>query len=98
MPEAGAEPPASTSELFGGIYARGAVAGAVSDTGWLQAMLDAEAALATAGALQVLVREAWQATAPAPEPPETKPAPEPPETEDEDPVPPPGGLFPARPD
>lgn len=36
---------ASTSELFGGIYARGAVAGAVSDRAWVQAMLDVEAAL-----------------------------------------------------
>ncbi|OAI39512.1 hypothetical protein AYO39_02745 [Actinobacteria bacterium SCGC AG-212-D09] len=35
----------STSELFGGIYARGRVADAVSDLGWLQAMLDVEAAL-----------------------------------------------------
>jgi 3-carboxy-cis,cis-muconate cycloisomerase len=35
----------STSELFGGIYARGGVAAAVSDTAWLQAMLDVEAAL-----------------------------------------------------
>ena len=35
----------STSELFGGIYARGAVAEAVSDEAWLQAMLDVEAAL-----------------------------------------------------
>ena len=36
-----------------------------------------------------MVREAWQATALSPEPPET---------EDEDPVPPPGDLFPVRPD
>jgi 3-carboxy-cis,cis-muconate cycloisomerase len=35
----------STSELFGGIYARGAVAEAVGDDAWLQAMLDVEAAL-----------------------------------------------------
>jgi 3-carboxy-cis,cis-muconate cycloisomerase len=35
----------STSDLFGGIYARGDVAAAVSDQAWLQAMLDAEAAL-----------------------------------------------------
>jgi 3-carboxy-cis,cis-muconate cycloisomerase len=40
-----ARPSSSTSELFGGIYARGAVAEAVSDDGWLQAMLDVEAAL-----------------------------------------------------
>jgi len=38
-------PSSSTSELFGGIYARGPVAAAVSDTAWLQAMLDVEAAL-----------------------------------------------------
>jgi 3-carboxy-cis,cis-muconate cycloisomerase len=35
----------STSELFGGVYARGDVAAAVSDTAWVQAMLDVEAAL-----------------------------------------------------
>jgi 3-carboxy-cis,cis-muconate cycloisomerase len=35
----------STSELFGGIYARGPVADAVNDGGWLQALLDVEAAL-----------------------------------------------------
>lgn len=40
-----ARPSSSTSDLFGGIYARGAVAGAVGDDGWLQAMLDVEAAL-----------------------------------------------------
>jgi 3-carboxy-cis,cis-muconate cycloisomerase len=40
-----ARPSSSTSELFGGIYARGAVAEAVSDDAWLQAMLDVEAAL-----------------------------------------------------
>jgi 3-carboxy-cis,cis-muconate cycloisomerase len=39
------KPSSSTSELFGGIYARGAVAEAVSDEAWLQAMLDVEAAL-----------------------------------------------------
>ena len=36
---------ASTSELFGGLYARGDVADAVSDAAWVQAMLDVEAAL-----------------------------------------------------
>jgi 3-carboxy-cis,cis-muconate cycloisomerase len=36
------------SELFGGIYARGAVAAAVADAAWLAAMLDVEAALARA--------------------------------------------------
>jgi 3-carboxy-cis,cis-muconate cycloisomerase len=35
----------STSELFGGLYARGEVAAAVSDEAWVQAMLDVEAAL-----------------------------------------------------
>jgi 3-carboxy-cis,cis-muconate cycloisomerase len=35
----------STSELFGGLYARGGVAAAVSDEAWVQAMLDVEAAL-----------------------------------------------------
>ncbi|MGD0245236.1 MAG: AI-2E family transporter [Streptosporangiaceae bacterium] len=43
-------------------------------------------AIPLAGALQVLVREAWQATGPVLGP------------EDEDPVPPPGGLFPVLPD
>ena len=38
-------PSSSTSELFGGIYARGAVAAAVDDEAWVQAMLDVEAAL-----------------------------------------------------
>ena len=38
----------STSELFGGIYARGDVAAEVDDRAWLQAMLDVEAALARA--------------------------------------------------
>ena len=36
---------AVSSMLFGGIYARGAVADAVSDAAWVQAMLDVEAAL-----------------------------------------------------
>jgi 3-carboxy-cis,cis-muconate cycloisomerase len=35
----------STSELFGGLYARGEVAAAVSDEAWVQALLDVEAAL-----------------------------------------------------
>jgi len=39
------KPSSSTSELFGGVYARGAVADEVNDTAWLQAMLDVEAAL-----------------------------------------------------
>jgi 3-carboxy-cis,cis-muconate cycloisomerase len=34
-----------TSELFGGIYARGGAAAATSDVAWVQAMLDVEAAL-----------------------------------------------------
>lgn len=41
-------PSSSTSELFGGLFARGEVAAAVSDASWLQAMLDVEAALARA--------------------------------------------------
>jgi 3-carboxy-cis,cis-muconate cycloisomerase len=46
-----------TSEpgLFGGIYARGAVAAEVSDRAWLQAMLDVEAALARACAAEGLI-------------------------------------------
>ena len=44
-PSAPGEASSSTSELFGGIYARGDVAAAVSDEAWLQAMLDVEAAL-----------------------------------------------------
>src|SRR3954454_23634808 len=40
-----AKPSSSTSELFGGLYARGPVAAAVSDEAWLQALLDVEAAL-----------------------------------------------------
>ncbi len=40
-----ARPSSSTSELFGGLYARGAVAEAVSDAAWVTAMLDVEAAL-----------------------------------------------------
>jgi 3-carboxy-cis,cis-muconate cycloisomerase len=43
-----ARPSSSTSELFGGTYARGAVAAEVSDAAWLRAMLDVEAALARA--------------------------------------------------
>jgi 3-carboxy-cis,cis-muconate cycloisomerase len=35
----------STSELFGGLYARGGVSAAVGDEAWVQAMLDVEAAL-----------------------------------------------------
>ncbi|TMK97376.1 MAG: 3-carboxy-cis,cis-muconate cycloisomerase [Actinobacteria bacterium] len=38
-------PSSSTSELFGGLYARGDVAAAVSDQAWVQAMLDVEAGL-----------------------------------------------------
>jgi 3-carboxy-cis,cis-muconate cycloisomerase len=46
-----------TSEpgLFGGIYARGAVAAELTDLAWLQAMLDVEAALARACALEELI-------------------------------------------
>ncbi len=45
----------SDSGLFGGIYARGAVAAEVSDRAWLQAMLDVEAALARACAAESLI-------------------------------------------
>jgi 3-carboxy-cis,cis-muconate cycloisomerase len=50
-----ARPSSSTSELFGGLYARGAVAAAVDDRAWLQAMLDVEAALARACAAEGLI-------------------------------------------
>ena len=39
------KPSSSTSELFGGLYARGDAGAQVSDEAWLQAMLDVEAAL-----------------------------------------------------
>jgi 3-carboxy-cis,cis-muconate cycloisomerase len=42
------------SELFGGIYARGACAAETDDRAWLQAMLDAEAALVRACAREGL--------------------------------------------
>jgi 3-carboxy-cis,cis-muconate cycloisomerase len=45
----------SDGGLFGGIYARGAVAAEVSDRAWLQAMLDVEAALARACAAESLI-------------------------------------------
>jgi 3-carboxy-cis,cis-muconate cycloisomerase len=45
----------SDAGLFGGIYARGAVAAEVSDHAWLQAMLDVEAALARACAAETLI-------------------------------------------
>jgi predicted PurR-regulated permease PerM len=61
---------ASLGSLVGGLFG-----------GFVAALL----AIPFAGALQVLVREAWQATAPS--------APEP-----EDPVNPPGELFPVSPD
>ena len=53
-----------TSEptLFGGIYARGAVAAEVSDHAWLQAMLDVEAALARACAAERLIPDDAAAT------------------------------------
>src|SRR5829696_255184 len=41
--------------LFAGTYARGDAAAAVSDSAWLQAMLDTEAALARAGAREGLI-------------------------------------------
>jgi predicted PurR-regulated permease PerM len=62
---------ASVGSLVGGLFG-----------GFVAALL----AIPAAGALQVLVREAWQSTAP------------PPATEDEDPVLPPGDLFPVPPD
>jgi 3-carboxy-cis,cis-muconate cycloisomerase len=43
--------------LFGGIYARGQVAEAVSDAAWLQAMLDVEASVARACAREGLIPE-----------------------------------------
>jgi 3-carboxy-cis,cis-muconate cycloisomerase len=43
------------SELFGGIYARGAAAQEVSDDAWLRALLDVEAALARANAAEGLI-------------------------------------------
>ena len=61
---------ASLGSLVGGLFG-----------GFVAALL----AIPLAGALQVLVREAWQATAP-------------PSPEREDPVNPPGGLFPVSPD
>jgi 3-carboxy-cis,cis-muconate cycloisomerase len=50
-----ARPSSSTSELFGGIYARGAVAAAVADAAWLRALLDVEAALARACVAEGLI-------------------------------------------
>ncbi len=63
---------ASLGSLVGGLFG-----------GFVAALL----AIPTAGALQVLVREIWQATAPTPQPSET-----------EDQVNPPGELFPVSPD
>jgi predicted PurR-regulated permease PerM len=65
---------ASLGSLVGGLFG-----------GFVAALL----AIPLAGALQVLVREAWQATAPPP----ASGSPE-----DEDPVPPAGDLFPVPPD
>jgi 3-carboxy-cis,cis-muconate cycloisomerase len=50
-----ARPSSSTSELFGGIYARGDVAAEVGDAAWLRAMLDVEAALARACVAEGLI-------------------------------------------
>jgi 3-carboxy-cis,cis-muconate cycloisomerase len=50
-----ARPSSSTSELFGGIYARGAVAAEVGDAAWLRAMLDVEAAIARACVVEGLI-------------------------------------------
>jgi predicted PurR-regulated permease PerM len=63
---------ASLGSLVGGLFG-----------GFVAALL----AIPTAGALQVVVREIWQATAPPPRPPEA-----------EDQVNPPGELFPVPPD
>src|SRR4051812_16707479 len=54
-------PSSSSSEsggLFGGVLARGRVAAEVGDRAWLQAMLDAEAALARAQARAGLIAAA----------------------------------------
>jgi len=67
---------ASLGSLVGGLFG-----------GFVAALL----AIPLAGALQVLVREAWQATAPTQIPPPQRPEPE-------DPVNPPGELFPVSPD
>ena len=67
---------ASLGSLVGGLFG-----------GFVAALL----AIPTAGALQVLVKELWRATAPPQVPP-----PQPPEAED--PVNPPGELFPVSPD
>lgn len=48
----------SRSELFAGVFARGAAAGEVDDRAWLSAMLEVEAALARACALQGLIPQA----------------------------------------
>jgi predicted PurR-regulated permease PerM len=66
---------ASLGSLVGGLFG-----------GFVAALL----AIPAAGALQVLVREIWQATAPPQVPPQG--------TGDEDPVVPPGELFPVPPD
>jgi 3-carboxy-cis,cis-muconate cycloisomerase len=61
-----ARPSSSTSELFGGLYARGRVAAEVADAGWLRAMLDVEAALARACAAEgIIPAEAAEAVAAA---------------------------------
>jgi 3-carboxy-cis,cis-muconate cycloisomerase len=53
------EPPAASGGgLFGGVLARGRVAGEVSDRAWLRAMLDVEAALARAQARAGLLSDA----------------------------------------
>jgi predicted PurR-regulated permease PerM len=67
---------ASLGSLVGGLFG-----------GFVAALL----AIPTAGALQVLVKEIWRATAP-PQPPPPLPS------ETEDPVNPPGELFPVSPD
>ena len=47
--------PAAPGGLFDAVLARGGVAAQVSDAAWLRALLDAEAALARAGAAAGLV-------------------------------------------
>lgn len=55
MSDARFGPSGSSQDLFDGVLARGPVAQAVSGTAWLQALLEAEAALSVAGAVVGLV-------------------------------------------
>ncbi|MGH3196421.1 MAG: AI-2E family transporter [Streptosporangiaceae bacterium] len=72
---------ASLGSLVGGLFG-----------GFVAALL----AIPAAGALQVLVKEVWQATAPTQDPPAQVPPPQP--TKPEDTVKPQGELFPVPPD